>query len=344
MIKPILFDVQNGCGVITLNRPQALNAINLDMIQAMRTKLATWARDDQVYLVVIKGTGDKAFCAGGDLKEIYAAAIKGDQEFCRTFFKEEYDLNQDIATFPKPYVSLCKGYTMGGGMGLAMHTPYRIATTDSLFAMPENAIGFFPDVGASYFLQSCPGSIGLFFALTGTRFNAAEALFAGLATHYIAQDGLDIFFETLVRAPKKNFAAEVVQEALSFFATEPDFPTPVLDNKERIDACFSGETLADCLAVLRLERGAYLTKALHKLEDLSPLSLAITYTFFQKKYKVSSLKAALARDYVLSQKLLQQGNFIEGIRALLVDKDRFPQWVPALLEDVDVTCVDAMFA
>ncbi|MEO0391923.1 MAG: enoyl-CoA hydratase/isomerase family protein [Pseudomonadota bacterium] len=352
----ILFDQHGPLGVITLNRPKALNALNLPMIRAMMPKLTAWASDDSVKAVVIKGACEKAFCAGGDVKSVYydglaAKSGDGDGALTRDFFREEYQLNQAIYRFPKPYIALIDGITMGGGVGLSVHGSQRVATEKTMLAMPETAIGLFPDVGATYVLARCPGEMGPYLALTGDRLGAADALYGKLATHHVPSTKLGALMDELAQADwdsapqghARDFAAALIEKH-----TTPAAPGKLSELQDAIDQAFGADTVEDILAELTslaTGDGAVATWAAETLATMgkrSPTSMKIAFEQLSRGTALD-LESCLVMEYRMTQGCMAGVDFYEGIRAVLVDKDHAPRWSPEALGDVTDALIDKHF-
>lgn len=322
--------IQNRIGIITLNRPEKLNALNVPMFESIARHLDQWETDPNVDLVVIRSAVDRAFSAGGDLTVLYDI----DQQYPKEeaykkfddFFAFEYALNERIHFYKKPYIALLHGIAMGGGLGVSMHGRYRIVSENVTIAMPECAIGFFPDVVSTAFLRHCPGFIGSFLAITGYRVNTADALETGLATHFMPKELFDVFVEALCQSPTAGQAEEVLLELLDHFGggEVPVAPT-LLSRQTLIDEAFSKDTLEEALIVLKLSKDPWSQKILRDLEESSPLSLHLTYDHF-KRIKGQSFKHLKTMDQKLASYCLQEGDCLEGIRAKIIDKDHHPRW------------------
>ena len=319
-------------GRILLNRPKALNALTKPMIRDCTGILHAWADDPHVHAVVIAGAGDRAFCAGGDIRALRDARVSGDQAFVDSFFAEEYALNLLIASYPKPCVALIDGLCMGGGIGVSVHAPYRVATDQAAFAMPETAIGFFPDIGATFFLPRLPGELGTFLGLTGTRMTGADAVHAGFATHFTARSRLNDLSEAL--------AGDGVAVLAAFDETLPPFS--LARDRAAIDHCFSADTVSAIVARLRAEDGDWAGAALRALESASPSALHWTLRALRRGRDLT-LKQALDAEFALTRSTMAHPDFTEGVRAMVVDKDRRPRWQPARIEDVDPAAIEALF-
>ena len=328
----ILFEAQGALGLITLNRPKALNALTLGMIHAMTERLGDWAEDPNIAAVLIQGAGEKAFCAGGD---VLALIRPGNESFIEGFFRDEYRLNRMIFRYPKPYIALVDGIAMGGGVGVSVHGRYRIATERTLFAMPETGIGMFPDVGGTWFLPRLPGALGLYLGLTGARLGAADCLHAGLAEAYLP---LGRHGELLAGLAKGRWPETLLAELGGDAG-----PAPVADHARAIDRCFSAGSVEAIVERLRGEGGAWAEKTLAALERNSPTALKIAFRQIREGAALD-FEGCMVREYRLSQRVVASNDFREGVRALLVDKDMSPQWAPASLADVSDADIDGIFA
>lgn len=317
----VLIHLEKGIASITLNRPQALNALTLEMTEAITDVLLKWQDDQDVRIVVVQGSG-RAFCAGGDLRQIYQAFQKKGKSNPSSFFRHEYNLNRIIHHYPKPYIAILDGITMGGGMGLSIHGSHRIVTGNSLLAMPETKIGFFPDVGASHFLGTCPGSIGLYLGLTGNTIGPADALYCGLATHYLSPERLSLLHKNL---PQLNSSG-----AISDFLDQNSKPKPqagfLPSQRDVIEACFNQPTLPQIIKALESHPGPFAKQTLSDLKACSPLSLKVTFQLLKEAQELG-FDTALDKELALSLKMVKARDFREGIRAAVIDKDRRPQWM-----------------
>lgn len=352
MTEDILFDVKGGVATATLNRPQALNAFTLGMYRTFDPRLRVWTEDPAVHAVVVRGAGDRAFCAGGDVRAVYEAGcgISGDRDLTATFFREEYELIRRIHRFPKPYIALIDGITMGGGAGVSVNGAYRVATERTLLAMPETGIGLFPDVGATRFLNRCPGHLGRYLGLTGARIGAADALYCGFATHFVPRDRLPALALALESAAwRAGDEADQVETVLAESAHETG-PAPLRARQEPIDRCFAPDTVEAILDTLAAEAAVvggphaeWAAQTRTTLLAKSPTSLKITL----RQLIVGrdfDLDAALILEYRLTQHVMEGHDFYEGARAVVVDKDQLPHWQPASLAEVDDALVDGYFA
>ncbi|XP_043854632.1 3-hydroxyisobutyryl-CoA hydrolase, mitochondrial isoform X2 [Dromiciops gliroides] len=333
--EPEVFLERKGCaGVITLNRPKALNSLNLSMIRQIYPQLKKWEQEPETSLIIIKGTGGKAFCAGGDVKAIFEAG-KTKQKMAQEFFKEEYTLNSTIGTCQKPYVSLIDGITMGGGAGISVHGHFRVATEKTLFAMPETALGLFPDVGGGYFLPRLPGKLGYFLALTGFRVKGRDVHKGGIATHFVDSDKLTMLEKDLLalKSPSKENVAEVLDTYQKKCKVDQDKPFILEEHMDSINSCFSGSTMEQIIQNLQEDGSPFALEQLKVIKKMSPASLKITLRQMMEGSS-KSLQEVLIMEYRLTQACLRGHDFYEGVRAILIDKDQNPKWKPATLEEV----------
>jgi enoyl-CoA hydratase len=322
---PVTTRVSAGTGVIALDRPGALNALDLTMVQLITAALEEWRDDDAVRSVVVHSTSPKAFCSGGDIRAVREAALRGDDAAVLAYFSAEYALNLMIARYPKPYTALIDGYAMGGGLGVSVHGSARVVTERASLAMPETAIGFFPDIGASYFLPRLPGAVGWYLGLTGVRVSGAAAVECGLATHYVPAADLPALEAALTGGGHPDPAP-----VLDAFATAAP-PSPELSgHRAAIERCFGVPGLAEVWQRLEAEPAEWAADALGALRRASPASLAITFELL--RYGAgASLEECLAHELELARGTARTPDFAEGVRAALVDKDRRPTWtVPTI--------------
>ncbi|MDE4132140.1 enoyl-CoA hydratase/isomerase family protein [Phaeobacter sp. QD34_3] len=310
--------VTGSAGRITLTREKALNALSYDMCMAIDAALKDWAKDDAVKLVVIDAAGDKAFCAGGDIAELYATGKAGDYGYGRTFWRDEYRLNARIFEYPKPVVSFLQGFTMGGGVGIGCHGTHRIVCESSQISMPEAGIGLIPDVGGTLILALAPGRLGEYLGLTAGRMKAADAIYAGFADHYIPKEK----WPGLIAALEQDGNPDILAEAAE---TAPEGTLePMQDD---IDRLFSGETLGDILTDLNMAQSEFSKGAQKALLRNSPLSMACTAEILHRlRGATLSIQRALDLEYRFTYRSMEKGDFLEGIRAQIIDKDRQPKW------------------
>ena len=343
----ILFGRKGGVGTVLLNRPHALNAFTLGMYRQFDPMLRGWADDPEIHIALIEGAGDRAFCAGGDVRAVYEAGkgISGDRDFTSVFFAEEYRIIRRIHHYPKPYIAIIDGITMGGGAGVSVNGAYRVATEHTMFAMPETGIGLFPDVGATRFLNLCPGRIGRYLGLTGARIGTADALYCRLATHFVPRDSVSELKASLAGLDGgAGVDAARVEALLGQFAADPG-PPPLAARRAMIDRCFAGDTVETILDALQSEtedrNWAEETRAL--LLTKSPISLRITLRQLVLGQGFD-LEDALRLEYRMTQHVMAAHDFYEGIRAVLVDKNQRPKWRPESLAEVKDTMAEAYFS
>ncbi len=324
----IVFSIDGVAGWVTLNRPQALNALTLDMARRLDAQLQEWADDDRVQRVVVEGAGDRAFCAGGDVRDLYEAMGRPGDPLIAAFYGDEYTLNHRIKSYGKPYVALIDGVVMGGGVGVAIHGCHRVVTENALFAMPETGIGLFPDVGGTWFLPRMPGEIGMYLGLTGSRLRAADALYCGVATHYIP------------RARLTGMTASA--DELDSLAGDPG-EAPLAGQRDSIDRCFADDSVDAIIEALRSEGGEWADKTLAVLATKSPTSLKVAFRQIREGATLD-FAAAMRLEYRLSQRFCAAHDFREGVRAVIIEKDQKPQWQPSDPNAVSDADVDAYFA
>jgi enoyl-CoA hydratase/carnithine racemase len=322
---------------LTLNRPNALNALTLDMALAMTALLHRWAADEAVGAILIDGAGDRGLCAGGDLRALYDAAKVGDSLPAR-FWANEYRLDLLIARYPKPVVAVMDGMVMGGGVGLSAHAAHRVVTERSSIAMPETAIGYFPDVGASFLLARAPGKTGTHLALTGERVGAADAIYCGLADIHVPAARI----AELSAALADCGTARQVRTRLGEISTQPEAGRLAL-SRRWIDSCYDADEVEQIIARLRA-CGSDANAALAAIAKMSPTSLKITLRNIRSALSFGSLAESFLQDYRISLACIAGHDFLEGIRAAIVDKDRRPVWLPDRLDAVTTEMVDRHFA
>lgn len=320
-------------GRILMNRPKALNALTLDMIRVCDSILHEWKDDPHVHAVVIEGAGERAFCAGGDIIALRDAQVSGNRADADAFFTEEYALNLLIATYPKPYIALIDGICMGGGIGMSVHGPYRVATEHAGFGMPETAIGFFPDIGATFLLPRLRGHLGAYLGLTGLRLTGADAVHAGLATHFVPRARLPALSAALAKDGPSVLA--------DFAETLPPFS--LADHLDAIERCFTAETVPDIIARLEQADADWAKAALKALRAVSPSALFWTLRALRDGANMN-LPEALDAEFRLTRTTMAHPDFAEGVRAMVIDKDRQPKWSPARIEDVDPAAIAKLFA
>eukprot|EP00753_Platysulcus_tardus_P021290 PLAT8792.1.p1 GENE.PLAT8792.1~~PLAT8792.1.p1 ORF type:complete len:465 (+),score=223.39 PLAT8792.1:44-1438(+) len=338
-----------GMRVVQLNRPKALNALSLEMIRFLDPMLRMWEEGEDVRAVVMRGEGGKAFCAGGDIVKLYNS---GKEEETRhealTFFREEYTLNHLLSVLDVPVVALLNGITMGGGVGLSVHGAFRVATEKSVFAMPETAIGFFPDVGGSHFLSRLPDGLGQYLGLTGQRLKGRDLLRAGIATHYIRADAEDDLLDSISHIASlgeltdRQLAMTMLAHFQSHTADEAD--SVIEPHREAIKRCFGEpDSMEGVLHALQSENSDWSDATLAALSNMSPTSLAVTHRQLQLGAD-KTLAECLAMEYRMAHRFMQGSDFFEGVRALLIDKDQSPKWEADSVADVQEATVASYFA
>lgn len=327
--------ITGRAGRITLTRPQALNAMTYDMCMAIDTALHLWRDDDDVALVVIDAAGDKAFCAGGDIAELYDTGTRGDYGYGHTFWADEYRLNAMIAEYPKPVISFMQGFTMGGGVGIGCHGSHRVVDDGSRIAMPECGIGLVPDVGGSLILARAPGRLGEYLGLTASRMGPDDAILAGFADHYIPRAIWNDLIEMLEASGDASHIA-------SHAKTPPQGDMRALMGQ--IDRHFTGKSLAEIDASLRVDDSDFARNTRKVLGRNSPLSMACTIEMIHRlRATDAGIRTALDLEYRFTHRAMQHGDFLEGIRAQIIDKDRNPAWQHSDL-NVPAKAVDTMLA
>ncbi|AHD09350.1 enoyl-CoA hydratase/isomerase family protein [Phaeobacter gallaeciensis] len=310
--------VTGRAGRITLTRSKALNALSYDMCMAVDAALKAWAKDDAVDLVVMDAEGEKAFCAGGDIAELYETGTSGDYDYGRRFWRDEYRMNARIFEYPKPVVSFLQGFVMGGGVGLGCHGTHRIVGDSTKIAMPEVGIGLIPDVGGTLMLALAPGRLGEYLGLTGARMSAADAIYAGFADHYIPEARWPDLIAELEHSGRADLLANAAKAA-------PKGRLEAL--RDTIDHCFAGETLGDILTTLDRDNSTFADETLKTLHRNAPLSMAATVEMLHRlRLGTIGIRKALELEYRFTHRAMEKGDFLEGIRAQIIDKDRQPKW------------------
>ncbi len=336
----VLARTGGGLGRLTLNRPRAINALDLDMIHQRHAALDEWEDDSEVDVVLLDGAGERGLCAGGDVRGLAERVTGGHAAESALFFRDEYALNARIAEYPKTFVAFADGITMGGGIGVAGHAAVRIVTERSQLAMPETRIGFTPDVGGTWLLAHAPGRLGEYLGLTGAVMDASDAIYAGFADHFVPSDRLDGLRDALETRADPSSPTELVL----LFDETPD--APKLERaREWIDDAFSADTVAEIVERLRARPEAKASATADLLEELSPTGLAVTLESVRRSRTLTGLRDALAQEYGLVMWFATtQPDLAEGIRAQVIDKDRSPKWQPATLADLPADVVQTAFA
>ncbi|KAI1074127.1 ClpP/crotonase [Whalleya microplaca] len=355
----VVFNNLYSLRTIELNRPQKYNALNASMIRKIFPRLVEWEKSDMANVVIIKGAGDKAFCAGGDVAVLAEQNQEGPEGQRRSleYFDLEYSLDHYIATYQKPYIAFMDGITMGGGVGLSVHAPLRIATERTVFAMPETTIGFFPDVGASFFLPKMAGSIGTYLALTSERLKGANVFYSGIATHYLHSTSLPSLEARLAELRFKDYypmaqRLNIIERTIEEYATGLPPQEPLLlggELRKAIDRCFSKDTVPDILAALKEEDGstkAWAEKTLATLHERSPTSVHVALRQMREAQDWT-IRQTFKREYQIASKFMEHHDFVEGVTARLAKKEvkEAPKWQPASLEDIqpDSNITDPFF-
>jgi enoyl-CoA hydratase len=333
----VLIRRDGRAGRITMNRPQALNALTYSMVGEIWKALNAWKNDPAVALVILDGAGERGLCAGGDVRAMYDSAPKG-SDFARRFWAEEYRLNALIGRYPKPFVAFMDGIVMGGGIGLSGHASHRIVTERSQLAMPETGIGLIPDVGGTWLLAHAPGEIGIYLGLVGERMRGAGTIYARFADRFVPSAKLS----ELAIAAAQAHAGEI--DGIIHRFAEPPPLSDLAARAGQINRAFSLDSVEAIRAALASMGGEWATKTLAELDRRSPLALKLTLAAIRNSRTLPTLEAALNVEYRLTTRLFEHGEFIEGVRALLVDKDKRPKWNPSRLEEVSAEMVAAFFA
>ena len=336
MTQDVLNRIEGRVGRITLNRPKALHALTQAMCQAMTEALLDWRDDPAVELVLLDHAGERGFCAGGDIRML-AESGAGDGKAARAFFFVEYRLNHLLFEYPKPVAVVMDGVTMGGGVGLSMPARYRIATERTTFAMPETGIGLFPDVGGGWFLPRMPGEIGTWLALTGARIKAADCELAGVATHHVAAAEVEALKAAIVAAP------DGIEAALVRFAADAGAP-PLAAHRDEIDQAFGHDRLEDILAALTASESDWAGEQLAVMATKSPQTMKVALRQLRIGGKLDSFAENMTMEYRIGARVVRRHDFIEGVRAVIVDKDQAPRWDPPTPEGVTEAMLDAIFA
>ena len=346
MEEEVLFDVKSGVGTITLNRPSTLNALTMRMINHMRLRFTEWLKDNTIKAIVIKGAGERAFCAGGDVRAVRQSLIEhegvGVSDLAKNFFYEEYILNHQIHNCSKPYIALIDRVCMGGGVGLSVHGSFRVATERTLLGMPETTIGLFPDVGGAWFLSRLPGAMGIYIALTGKPIGAADCLALGIATHLVNSSDLSKIELELQGANPDGDLHKTIDDLLKSYSIIPD-KSIISDYKSEIDKYFSEKSVEDIVENLKIADTTFARESLKMLSDKSPTSLKVTLEQIKRGGEAKDFGETMIMEYRMSQHFAMGHDFREGVRALLVDKDHNPAWKPGSLEEVSSALVESYF-
>lgn len=320
-------------GRITLTRPQALNAMTYDMCMSIGKALDEWKNDESVSIIVIDAEGSKSFCAGGDIADLYKTGKAGDFAYGQKFWADEYRVNAKIKDYPKPYIAIMDGIVMGGGVGISAHGSHRIVTENTMFAMPECGIGLVPDVGGNYFLSRAKGSIGEYLGATGARLKASDCIYAGIADSFVPEDDLPALIKTLEETGNPAIINEHARECI---------PGELAINQKTIDTHFSKASASEIIQSLEQDGDDWEANAAKLMRRNCPLSVACAIEIVRKSRHMTSMQEILKLEYRFTYRAMSHGNFIEGIRAQIIDKDRMPKWQPSTLEELTQDKIDLM--
>lgn len=336
--EELIVSSRGRAGILQLNRPDALNALTHDMALEMEKALLAWRDDAAIDTVVVRATGERAFCAGGDIAWLYETG-QDSPEPGRQFWRDEYRLNALIKNYPKPYVALMNGITMGGGVGVSAHGSHRVVTENTMVAMPEVSIGFLPDVGGTFLLSRARGVTGRYLGLTGARMNAADAIFAGFADYFVPADKLDELVELISDGTAPDKAIKKFSESAPEGKLE--------DQQPNINRAFGQVELKECIEELQMmisEGSEWAEKCLTMMKRNAPLAMACTYEALKMARGLRTLEECLSLEFNFAYRAIAGHDFLEGIRAMVIDKDRKPDWRPATLDEVTADMVDEMLA
>jgi enoyl-CoA hydratase len=336
MSEHIVTRIEGKAGRISLNRPSALHALTLDMVHAMSAQLQAWAGDAAVQCIIIDHAEGRGFCAGGDIRFLQESALVGG-EAGRKFFHDEYQLNHLLFTYPKPVIAFMDGITMGGGVGISQPAKYRIATENTRFAMPETGIGLFPDVGGGWYLSRLPGRVGQYLALTGARIDGADCLAVGLATHYLPSASLDDVKAAITAKP------DTITDILRAASVGAPL-AKIVEIRPQIERLFASDTYEDILLALEKDGGEWATKELAGLRTKSPQTCKVALRQLAHGAQFTNFADNMRMEYRIASHVLTRHDFIEGVRAVIIDKDNAPKWNPATPEGVTNALLDEIFA
>lgn len=336
MTEDVLIEFQGPIGRIRLNRPKAIHALTTDMCAAVIAALDGWADDPAIEAILIDHAEGRGFCAGGDIRML-ADSGASDGTAARAFFRTEYRMNHRLFAHAKPIVAFMDGITMGGGVGISQPARFRVATENTKFAMPETGIGLFPDVGGGWYLSRLPGRVGQYLALTGARIDGAEALALGLATHYLPSDSLDEAKRRIATDPQ---AIEAILGAVSI--TPPD--ARILAHRDAIDRLFASDKLEEVFAALEADDGEWAAQQLATLRTKSPQTMKVSLKLLLDGKSMPTFEDEMRQEFAVASKVVQRHDFIEGVRAVIIDKDNAPRWNPATPGEVSDHLIDQIFA
>ena len=341
----ILAEVRNHIGHLTLNRPSGLNAINLEMVRSLQQHLDAWAADPRVKAIVLRGAGEKAFCAGGDIRSLYDS-YKNNDTLHTVFFEEEYALDLTLHHYPKPVIALMDGFVLGGGMGLVQGADLRLVTERSKLAMPEVGIGYFPDVGGSYFLSRTPGQLGTYLGVSGVQIRASDALYCGLADSYLESSKLPELDRSLDTLEWRGTPIDDLTALIGTFAVTVLPEPPLASLRPLIDSVFAQADIPRIVAHLRAvtapETRDWANETADLLQTRSPLAMAVTLEMLRRGRELP-LEQCFALELHLDRQWFDRGDLMEGVRALIIDKDKTPHWNPPTLDALDPAHVASFF-
>lgn len=330
----ILFEKRGAVGLITLNRAKALNALTHAMCVSMKAQLAAWAVDAAVNCVIVQGDGERAFCAGGDIRTLYDSGKAG-TPYAVEFYRDEYLLNAAVKHYPKPYIALLRGFVMGGGVGVSVHGSHRVADETMLFAMPETGIGLFPDVGGSFFLPRLPGELGMYLGLTGARLKTTDALYVGVATHFVPAIRREALIDALADGMESAEALRAMSERAE--------GAPIAMQRPAIDRIFSGISVEQIVAALDAEGSDWTRDTAKTIHGKSPTATKLAFRQLRNG-KSLDFDDCMRMEFRMVNRVISGHDFYEGVRATIIDKDGAPRWQPARLADVSDADIDAYFA
>ena len=336
MTQDLITTTEGPVGRIRLNRPKALHALTTAMCQGILDALETWRGDEAVRCVLIDHAEERGFCAGGDIRML-AGSGAGDGAEARAFFHTEYRMNHRLFTYVKDTVAFMDGVTMGGGVGVSQPCRYRVATENTRLAMPETGIGLFPDVGGGWYLSRLPGRIGQYLALTGARLDGAEAFALGLATHYLPTARVEDAKARIVAHP------DAIEAALAGLSEEAP-PAKLLAHRDVIDRLFASDDLEEVLATLQADGGTFAQDTLATLATKSPQAMKVSLKLLKDAAGMATFADEMRQEYAVACRVVQRPDFVEGVRALIVDKDNAPRWEPATVVGVSDHMIDRIFA
>jgi enoyl-CoA hydratase len=338
--QDVLVETQGALGRIRLNRPKAINSLTLEMVQEIAAALRRFAEDPAVGLVLVTGEGERGLCAGGDIRALYDHG-RDNSGFGACFFSTEYRMNAEISTYPKPYLAVMDGITMGGGVGISAHGAIRIVTERTRMAMPETGIGFFPDVGGTWLLSHGPGEIGTFIGLTGDSFGGADAIYAGLADLFVQSAKIPELIAAFSQLPA-GMPVEKIRAVARRFAE--DEIQPLAAHRAEIDSCFHFDSIEEIIAALQASGSEFAQKTLAVMRQKSPTSMKVTLRLLRRAAKDTHLRESLQREFEVAKAVLASDEFYEGVRAAVVEKDRNPKWSPATLPEVTEAVLGKYFS